>query len=482
MGIIVVDFSPEIFWFVSNSLAGTEIGLKHIPDIKQAEQIIYQELPSIVVLNADDPRTNTEQFIGRMRNHVFARNTVFIVFTSNPSPEFRRGLVIQGAAQVFYRSENHQADPKLFSSTINWILEYKEKEPQYFDEPMVPFSAEAEFSTWGRIGWLSSTQCLVETNLDLNPGDSIEISNPLFEELGMKNVEFVCNEKNKVGRYYQYANSLLGHFRTKNNEKDIKTLKNWIDVNGVVSKSKPVKLVYFESDPVYREEITKMIKLDKRYCARGYSSIDHFSETLNYQIPNLVLINRNLIQKDKQQFDAIKKFITANPCYVITYALDDILDIKEFKKNYEFAMHVDRPLEGTLLETMIAKLEAKLPKEDLSNTRVVFNKHSPNSRIAFHCPCIITELSHEAIQIRLPVLMSLFCSCEISSHQLSVAQIGRVHLFRSIKVKKNLKNAQGYPHKVLFVGINQKEKKAIDDTIEDIKNPKELDKDKNKKV
>jgi hypothetical protein len=479
MSIIVIDLSPEIFWFASNALMSTEVPLKHITDIKIAEEVLYQELPEIVILNGDDSSINIESFIGKMRNHIFARNIMFVVFTSNPSLDFRRQLVIHGAAQIFYRNRSEFPKVQNFREIIKWLQNFKSSDQECFTIPLLPFKAQAEFKSWGRIGWLNSTECLIECNLDLNPGDTLPISNPLFDELGIKEPMFHCLSKNKVGRYYQYESSLIGTITSRHTDIDQRNLKSWIASNAIVSKNKPVKLVFFEADSNYRMEIAKIIKMDKRYCVRGYNNIIKFEKILEAQLPNLILINRDLILKNKTEFDAIKKYLKSNKCFVITYSLTHDSKIEEYKKDFPFAMHVDRPLEVPLLESMISKLEEKLPKEMIgpmnpNDPRIIFNKHSSYSRISFHGVCQITDLSNESIKAIIPFPLNDYCSLEITSHAFLLNNFGRIHLFRSVKTKKNLKTSEGYPHQLIFIGLPENESEAIDKTLDLIKNPPQI--------
>ncbi len=469
MSIAVLDQGPELFWFVSNALLQDEIPLKHIQSIDVGEKYILQELPQIVIINGDDKSLLPEIFIGRMRNHVFARNTLFIVMTSDISSDFKKSLLIAGAGQVLYRGRGFSPSPKFFASLIKWFLTYKSPEPLIFDYKPVPFLAPAEFTSYGRIGWISENQCLVETNINLNPGQSIEIRNTLFEELEIKNLKLECIEKNKVGRYYQYSNSLLCKIESKDRVKDAKKLSAWIENNHEISKHKPIKLVYFESDANYRNEIKQMIKTDKRYCARGYSHLEDFQEVLEYQMPHLLLINRDLIQKNKSKFDALKSYMQNHFCFCITYSSSDIYDLDEFKKNYPNIMHSPKIIELDLLESMISKLEKKLPQnQQTDEKKIFFNKHSPYSRLTFHSPCRLTELALCGVGIELPFNIANFCPCEISSHNFTLAQMGRGQFFRSFSGKANTDKSKGIYQRLIFMGQNIKDNELVKITIEKI--------------
>jgi hypothetical protein len=469
--IIVIDMSPELFWYASGALASLNIPLKHFPDSHKAESIIFSELPDIVILNGDDGSYDIAKFVSKMRNHVFARNVMLVVFTANPSHEFRKSLIVMGAAFVFFKAPNHAPNPVKFSNSIKWLLDYKVKETNYFDSPMLKLDYTADVTSWGRLGYISENHLLIESNFDLNPGDSINLESTLLEELGIKDPKFICQEKNKVGRYYQYANTFLGRIETKKTVQDFKTIKSWIKTSGGISKNKSVKIVYFESDGKYREEITKMIKTDSKYCARGYAEITGFEQILNYQMPQLILINRNLIQKDKKEFDAIKKYLEHNFCFCITYALDEFIDIAEFKKNYESFMHVTKPLDIAILESMIKKLEDKMPVNPNPEPKVIFNKHSVYSRVAFNIQVKVTDVSNEAIQVRSPLLLNTFCSAEMLSKLFIDLNLTHQQMLRVVEVKKNTKTADGFFHKLVFIGLSSKEKESIELAIEEMKKP-----------
>ena len=467
MGIFVIDIGPELYWYVSTALLQDEIPLKHLQSIQVAEKEILQELPLIVILNGDDKTLLPDTFINKMRNQVFARNTLFIVVTSDSSAEFKKSLLIAGAAQILYGGVGYNPSPKFLAALVKWFKNTKTPDPQIFDFKPVPFLFEAEFTTYGRIGWISSTQCMIEANIDLNVGQSIEIKNPLFEELGIKNVKLECVEKNKVGRYYQYANSILCKITSKDMLKDPKKLEAWMLNNNDISKHKPVKIVYIESDADYRDTIKKIIKMDKRYCARGFANLDDFQNVLDSEIPHLILINRALIQKDKAKFEPIKNCVKNNFCYCVTYATNELFSVEEFKKNYEFAMHSQGPIELDLLESMIQKLEVKMPNElKTDDKKIYLNKHSPYSRLSLHAPCKLTELSLNGVGIELPFNLNNYCACEISSNAFTIANLGRTHFFRSFMSKSSTASSRGNYHRLICVGQTIKDSQLVKEAVE----------------
>jgi hypothetical protein len=467
MGITVIDPSPELFWFVSNALLQAEIPLKHLQSIEAGEKSILHDLPEMVILNGDDKTIATDLFINKMRNHVFARNILFIVITSNTTSEFKKSLLIAGAAQILYKGKGFGPSPKFFASLIKWFLNYKTPDIQIFDYKPSPFPSEAEFTTYGRIGWISSTHCVIESNVELSPGQSIDLFNPLFDELQMKNVKAVCVEKNKVGRYYQYANSLLCKITSKNSEKDQKTLNSWIQDNYQISKHKPVKIVYFENDTEQRDQIKLMIKFDKRYCARGFSDLTQLADILDHELPHLVLVNRALIQKDKALFEKMKNFVKEHFCYCVTYAQDNLLEIEEFKTNYPYAMHFPSAIDLPLLESMILKIENKLPdnlKTDMK--KIYFSKYSAYSRVALSASCKLTEIASNGVGVELPFNISNYCACEIASNIFATAQMARSQFFRSFISKPSSVSSRGIYHRLIFVGQNLKDNKAVEQTTE----------------
>lgn len=463
MSIAVIDQGPELFWFVSNALLQTEIPLKHLQTNAAGEQYILQSLPDIVIVNGDDKTLRPEIFINKMRNHVFARNTLFIVFTSDTSIEFKKTLLYAGAGQILYRGRGFSPSPKFFAGLIKWFMNPKDPDANAIDYKPAPFTSDADFISFGRVGWINETHVLVECNINLEPGQSIEAKSVLFDELDIKNLKLECIEKNKVGRYYQYANSLLCKIKSKDPVKDAKKLEAWIENNQDVSKHKAVKMVYFEEDSDYRDEIRKMIKADKRYCARGYSSLTNIEEVLQYQIPHLILINRAIIQKDKAKFEAIRNFVKNNFCYCITYAHSEVFSAEEFKKDYEFAMHSPKALELPLLESMIAKLENKLPDHlKTDDKKVYLNKHSAYSRINFTADGQIKEIALSGAGIILPFSLSNFCACEIRSNSFTVADMNNAQFFRTFSCKKV---DNGYYHRMVFMGQNVKDNEKVREAI-----------------
>lgn len=465
MSIIVIDQGPELFWFVSKALIDGEIHLKHFQTIETGEQHIFKELPKIVILNGDDGSVHPEKFISKMRTHVFARDTLFIVFTSDMSEEFKKKLLIAGAAQILYRGKDFSPSLKFLSIIIKWCLDYKAPDPALFDYKPSKFNTDAVFTSYGRVGWITSTHCMIEANIDIKIGQSIDAVGLAFEEMGIKDVKLECVEKDKVGRYYQYSHSLLCKIHSKDPAHDTKKLEIWIQNNREISKHKPVKLVYFEDHHEYRSVIKQMIKVDKRYCARGYDSIDTLSEILNYQMPHLVLINRSLVSQDRVKFEKIKDFMKNNFCYCITYSTGEETEVEteDFKKKFDFAMHVPGTLDLALLESMIQKLEEKLPEAIKTEDHIIyFNKHSVFSRINFQSPATMNEIAINGAGMILPFGVSNFAACELSSPAFGVAQINHRQFFR---IFSSQVRPTGTYHQMIFMGQNIHDNEHVNDAI-----------------
>ncbi|MBC7713190.1 MAG: hypothetical protein H7177_07615 [Rhizobacter sp.] len=469
MSIAVIDQGAELYWFASSSLLQDEITLKHLNSIQSGESYILKELPKIVILNGDDSSIHAEKFIAKIRNHVFARNTLFVVFTADTSPEYKKALIIAGAGQILYRGKGHNPSPKFFRNLIKWFLNVKNPDPQTIEYKPVPFEVDGEFSTFGRIGWISASQCFIEVNLDLLPGQTIELKNTLMDELGIKDCKLTVLEKNKVGRYYQYANGYLCKIESKNTTKDNNNILAWITANQNLSKYKPIKVLYYEQNSENRENIRSMIKLDQRYCARGFANLETFQEELEYQLPHLILIDRQLIEMSKTKFEPLKKFIQSHFCYCVTYDNDSVTKLEDYKKNYDFAMHVPDKIESELLESMIKKLEVKMfaGKEDVSKNRVYFNKYSPYSRISLHTPCKVTELAISGIGVQLPYTMASYCAFEITAQGFTHLSLNRMQYFRSF-INKKLATGPIY-HQCIFMGQTLKDNELIKNATDKIK-------------
>ncbi len=460
MSIVVVDQGAELFWFVSSALLQDEMHLKHVTTIPMSEDLILNELPKLVVINGDDKTLLPDKFILKMRNHVFARQTMFIVVTSDTSIEYKKALLTAGAGQVIYRTNNQNPNPKFFRSIVKWFLEPKNPDAQIFDIQASDFPEAVDFTTFGRLGWINAQKCLLEVNVDLQPGQVIDFQSPIFDEIGIKGAKVSCGEKNKIGRFYQYANSMECSFVFTDLVKDTRKLEAWIANNLDISKPKLIKLVFFESDPEEREKIKKMVKVEKRYCGRGFSNIDNFVEDINFQLPHLILVNRKLIQESKNKFEPLKKFLKTNLCYCVTYDNENLTKIEEFKNNYDYALHSPTAIDGKLLNLMVSKLEAKLfPATQVKETgKIYLNKHSPYSHITLRSPCQIKKLSVMGISIETPFALSPFCGFEVSSTAFSLIKLPRVQSLRNFLGKKS---TSGYLHQGIFLGQPQADNEII---------------------
>lgn len=478
MTIAVIDQGAELYWFVSSALIQDEYHLKHLKTIQTGEQYILQDLPSIVILNGDDASIPCEKFIAQIRNHVFARNTLFIVFTADTSPEYKKSLIIAGAGQIFYHKKAHNPSPKFFRNLIKWFLNFKNPEKDLIEFKPIAYPAEGEFSTFGRVGWIDSENIYIEINLDLSPGQSLEIKNPLFTEMDIKEIKVTVTEKNPSGRYYQYSNGYLCKLSSKKFEQDQKKIQAFIESNQEISKYKPVKVVYYEQSAPYREELKGILKLERKYCARGFSNLDKFGEELEYQKPHLVLIDRAMIEQNPSKFEAIKEYLKKNLCVCVTYDSSNSNSIEVFKNKFEFAMHIPGKIDGPLLDSMIQKIEEKifsLKKEDPKD-KIYFNKHSVYSKMSLHAPCFISQLAITGVGVEIPFAMTSYCAFEVSSQEFSLIGLNRTQLFRSF-VNKAMSNGKVY-HQCVFIGQTILDNDLIKSSIEKI-NEFGLDKWKN---
>lgn len=468
MAIAVIDQGAELYWFISNALRQDEYALKHLKTIQAAEQHILQELPAIVILNGDDGPISCEKFITHIRNHVFARNTLFIVFTTDTSASYKKSLIIAGVGQIFYRGKGHNPSPKFFRNLIKWFLNLKNPDKDLIEFKPIAYPAEGEFSTFGRVGWIDSQYVYIEINLDLNPGQILEIQNPLFSEMDIKDVKITVVEKNPTGRYYQYSNGYLCKLESKKTELDQKKIQAFIESNKDISKYKPVKVVYYESKADYREELKSVIKLERKYCARGFANLENFLEELDYQKPHLVLIDRSMIEKSRNKFEVIKDYIKNNLCVCVTYDNSGSTDIEEFKKNFEFAMHVPGKIDASLLESMVERLEGKILSlgKNTGRDRIYFNKYSPYSRMSLHAQCSLTQVAITGIGVVLPFAMTSYCSFEITAQGLAHMGLSRMQYFRSF-INKALPNGNVY-HQCVFMGQTITDNELLKTSIEKI--------------
>ncbi len=207
--ILVIDRSPESFWITSNAVGSIEeLKLSHVDKIENAEDAITRELPQLVIFNADDPELNAIELVRKMRNKVFARHVPFLAITKSTDMTFRRELLIAGVSQIVYRKQGEDFDLVYLKNIILWILNSDEPSKDLFEYTPQPFTNKARMTLYGRIGWISETHTLIESYLELKPGEKVEINSPLFEEIGVSALG-VCEKVNHVGRYYKYSSTML---------------------------------------------------------------------------------------------------------------------------------------------------------------------------------------------------------------------------------------------------------------------------------
>lgn len=464
MSILVFDKNPELFWYVSGVLRETNIALKHLTSVDDGEEAILRDLPKLVILNAGSELDSVSEIIFKMRNHVFARDTIFIVFTTAVDPQLRRSYLVAGSGYIVHHAKGSFPQPAFFLTVIKWLLNYKKSNEEFFEFTPTEFPAEVDWTGFGRVGWVSENYILLEANLALEPGEIIDIKSSIFEDIGLRKMSVECIEKNTIGRYYQYANTLLCKINFENSLTDKANLMSWLKANKQLSKSKSIKVLFFESDPKYRETIRQMIKLDKQYCARGYSSLENFAAVLDYQLPELILVDRVLIEEEPEEFEAIRKFLANHACYCVTYDATKKVSMKNYKKKYEFALHTKDPVNLPLLEEMIRLLgKKKNATHEIydSELKLYCSKTSAYSRFTFHTKCQLTEMSENCVGIVFPYQMSKFCGFELSSKTFAVADLTQSQFFRVLFSKKATTRFSGIYHRCIFLGHSKKETDSI---------------------
>ena len=469
MSILVIAKNPELFWNVRNALINLNLPIKHIPNIQLGEECILHELPSIVILTGDDSNISPVEFIENMKNSVFVQETRYIVVTSDTSPEFKEALLKAGTDQIFYQGIGFNFSPIFFSNYIKWFLDSKKPNEFIFEYQAISVNTDADFSTDGRLRWISPTHCLIETNIDLAIGQPIVIEHQIFSDLEMKDVKVKCVLKNKAGRDYNYNNSLILKLSTKNQIKDSQKVENWIQNNLNLSKRKDIKILFFESDPDERSNILKIVKSDKSYTARGYTTIDELEENLFYQLPQLILINRAMIQNDLNKFKIIQDFLKKNFCYCITYSTTEPSEIDKFNKDYSFAIHFPTPINIKILEAMIAKLEVKV-EDKINKEELKFfpNKNSQLSYLTLHATAKLTEFAINDIGLELPFSVSNLSTCNISCHLFRIANTNRTQSSRSFASKPATDSPKQFYHRLIFMGQSVKEIELIKKANEEI--------------
>lgn len=459
MKIALVSRGRDLFWYVSNCRLPEETVIKQYESLDGVFKYVNEVIPDIILIEGFD-QVKTIDFIKKIKNHVFARNAIFIISTHDRSVNTRRSYIVAGAALLLYRNTNKFPPPQEFGKMIRWACDFKNFDTKFFDTKSAIFNSKAIFSTHGRMGWLSKKHCLIECDLELSVGEKIRLSHLTFEDLGLKLVKIQVLEKNSIGRYYHYANSYLCEIITDEYPQLPKVINNWVKNNQKSDWNKPVKILYYESDIAYRDEIRLMLKENALCCPRGYSNMDDVLDNLNYQLPQLVLINRSFITQSSEKFNSIKRFQKSSSTIVITYSLTEspTQEIDSLKKNYPFALHSNGKITLPLLEAMIKKIQEKLKANDKPdyNPRIVFRKTSMYSNIKLVSEALIAEISEVGMTVKLPHTMSLYCAGEISSKDFATIKINPVQFVRAITPAR--KDEKGHStHKTLFIAQDEKE-------------------------
>ena len=463
MSITVVDQSPELFWFIRGLFQNDEVPIRHTKTTAVAKLNILQEFPKIVIINADDNAINCERFIKEMTDCPFFGDTKFIVVTGDSKNESTEKLLIAGASQVLFRTKEDPLSPEYSEQIIRWFLNSADPSAKIFKPKMVPFTVEAELTSNGRMNWISPSHCLIESDVDLNLGHTISVKNLLFKELEIKNVKLQCIEKNKIGRHYNYSFSYLCIIKSKELLKVQNVIKQWIEHNYNLSKYKSIKILFFENDFSLQEDLQKIITEGEHYVARGYKDLENFKEVLDNEIPHLVFIKRELIQKDRDKFESIRTFLRNNFCYCVTYSDNNMTDIEEFKKNYEFALHIPRIVDSQFLKSMVLMLENKLPTHLIKdNDKFYINKKSIYSKFSLHDTCKIQEIDVTGASVELPFQINNFGICEISAHDFFMADMNRHQYFRIFNYK-TVNDIRRY--RIIFLGQTLKARKALRENL-----------------
>lgn len=464
MNILVLSKKPDLYWNVCKALQSLNLQIKHRLNVQAAEEYIFNEVPDIVILKGSDENFSPIEFMNKMRSQIFTHNTQYIVVTSDTSSKFKEELLNAGAGQIFYQGTNFNFSPLLFYSFIKWFIDSNKPNAHIFDYNAISIISKVEFQTDGRLGWISPNYCLIETNIDLAVGQSISVNHPIFDELEMKNVKLKCVSKNIFGRYYNYTNSLLLKLSTQNQIKDCKKIETWILENIANSKRKVFKIVFYESDPVSRENILNLLKSKevKRYVTRGYTKIDNLEENLTYQIPQLVIINRAMIQDDPDKLKIIQNFIKKNNCDCITYTTSELPGILEFKNNFNLAIHYSTPINTEILDSMIKKIEEKLAKK-LNDEEIKFfpKKNSRLSPVNLYASGTLSEFALNDIGLKLPFSFSPLSLCNVSCHFFRDIGINRTQFFRTFTKKEDDDSPKEFYHRMIFIGQNVKEIELI---------------------
>src|SRR5205814_1966327 len=115
-----------------------------------------------------------------------------------------------------------------------------------------------------------------------------------------------------------------------------------------------------------------------------------------------------------------------------------------------FAMRSPTPINLPLLESMITKLEEKLPDHlKTDDKKVYLNKHNAYSRITFISPCHIKDMGLSGASITLPFSLANFSACEVSCNAFVLAEMNRSQFFRTFN---NKNSSQGIIHRMIFMG------------------------------
>jgi hypothetical protein len=216
-----------------------------------------------------------------------------------------------------------------------------------------------------------------------------------------------------------------------------------------------------------REEILAMLNSDDKVYARGCTDLKNIKEDLNSQMPNLIFVNRDLINEDRKSFDVIRKFVKNSFCFCVTFSNTNSIEVKEFNKNYPFAMHSQTTINQNIFQSMIDKLNVKLPAKLIPDERkFYFDAKSPYLLMNLNAPCVIKDLSQNGMKIQVPLSIENFSLCEISCHTFVNLELSRIQILRIFVDMTADSNSENKDYRLIFMGQNQRDLDLLNKSIE----------------
>lgn len=408
---------------------------------EEALQKIRKKKPAAVVMDHSIEDFMTNAFIDKVRNSPATRSLPFVIVSRETTNSFVEQGVRSGVSHYIGIPFEEAALKERIRSALTSSVPSASR--IYF---RLPTDFETSIVSFGRLSFLTPEMVHFETNLNLQVGQKIMISGPLFDSMQLEQVEL---EVGAVSQdvYYNYPWAIDAKWA----DPAIATrMKGWVPMHKNLNSPKKKKVLIVESDPVVIDRLIKNLD-QSRYSLRMVSDLKEAVESFPFMKPAGFVVSFKAWSKAGTLGDKMISMMTESKTqWILQSDAAEDLPTSSLKP----ALAPENP------DALSAAIRNLVPPAEVDPNALYLSKTLDYSRCNFFLTGKVLAVSEMGVKLALSLDISLPCNLQLGLKALSEQKL-RNPFVRAWPPLEKMKGDLKCATETHFLGINEQQSQAI---------------------